>query len=231
MKQHVRRRSASTSTTTPSARWPTRWPRCWRASDQVQGTINGFGERCGNANLVSIIPSLVLKLGLDCIPEPAPARAARPLALRLRAGQPQAVVARSPTSATRPSPTRAACTSRRSQKHPETYEHVDPEAVGNHRRVLVSELAGKSNILWKAREFGIDLDQRHAGLPPDPRPAQGARGRGIPVRGRRGVVRAPDGAGARPPPAVLRARGLPGDRRGAEREPRSRWRRPPCGCA
>ncbi len=45
------------------------------------------------------------------------------------------------------------------QKHPETYEHVDPEAVGNHRRVLVSELSGKSNILWKAREFGIDLDR------------------------------------------------------------------------
>ena len=45
------------------------------------------------------------------------------------------------------------------QKHPETYEHVDPQRVGNHRRVLVSELAGKSNILWKAREFGIDLDR------------------------------------------------------------------------
>jgi 2-isopropylmalate synthase len=45
------------------------------------------------------------------------------------------------------------------QKHPDTYEHVDPEAVGNHRRVLVSELAGKSNILWKAREYGIDLDR------------------------------------------------------------------------
>ena len=45
------------------------------------------------------------------------------------------------------------------QKHPETYEHVDPEAVGNHRRVLVSELSGKSNILWKAREYGIDLDR------------------------------------------------------------------------
>src|SRR5437773_665411 len=44
-------------------------------------------------------------------------------------------------------------------KHPETYEHLDPEAVGNHRRVLVSELAGKSNILWKAREYGIDIDR------------------------------------------------------------------------
>jgi 2-isopropylmalate synthase len=48
------------------------------------------------------------------------------------------------------------------QKHPETYEHVDPEAVGNHRRVLVSELSGKSNILWKAREYGIDLDAQAA---------------------------------------------------------------------
>jgi 2-isopropylmalate synthase len=45
------------------------------------------------------------------------------------------------------------------QKHPEAYGHIDPQAVGNHRRVLVSELAGKSNILWKAREFGIDIDQ------------------------------------------------------------------------
>ena len=44
-------------------------------------------------------------------------------------------------------------------KHPETYEHIDPEAVGNHRRVLVSELAGQSNVLWKAREYGIDLDK------------------------------------------------------------------------
>jgi 2-isopropylmalate synthase len=44
-------------------------------------------------------------------------------------------------------------------KHAETYEHIDPEVVGNHRRVLVSELAGQSNILWKAREYGIDLDK------------------------------------------------------------------------
>ena len=86
--------------------------------EQVQGTINGFGERCGNANLVSIIPNLVLKLGLECVPAAEPARAARPLALRLRAGQPQAVVGASPTSATRPSPTRAACTSRRCRSTP-----------------------------------------------------------------------------------------------------------------
>ena len=57
------RRSASTSTTTPSARWPTRWPRCCEGVEQVQGTINGFGERCGNANLVSIIPNLDAQAG------------------------------------------------------------------------------------------------------------------------------------------------------------------------
>src|SRR3989449_4502492 len=44
-------------------------------------------------------------------------------------------------------------------KHPETYEHIEPAAVGNRRRVLVSELAGKANILWKAREYGIDIDR------------------------------------------------------------------------
>src|SRR5262249_39055314 len=47
-------------------------------------------------------------------------------------------------------------------KHPNTYEHVDPAAVGNHRRVLISELAGKSNVLWKAREYGIDLEHETA---------------------------------------------------------------------
>ena len=57
----------------------------------VQGTINGYGERCGNANLVSIIPNLMLKMGLDVHPAGEPARAARRVALRLGAGQPQAV--------------------------------------------------------------------------------------------------------------------------------------------
>ena len=52
-----------------SAPWPTRWPRCSEGVDHVQGTINGYGERCGNANLVSIIPNLMLKMGLDCIPQ------------------------------------------------------------------------------------------------------------------------------------------------------------------
>src|SRR5213080_957927 len=125
---------------------------------QVQGTMNGFGERCGNANLVSIIPSLVLKLGLDCIPE------SNLRELRDASRFVSELANRKPWDA-QPYVGDSAFAHKGGMhvsavvKHPETYEHVDPGAVGNHRRVLVSELAGKSNILWKAREYGIDLDR------------------------------------------------------------------------
>src|SRR5213596_1769009 len=126
--------------------------------EQVQGTFNGFGERCGNANLVSIIPSLILKMGLDCIPEPNlrelrdVSRFVSELANRTPWGA-QPYVGDSAFAHKGGMHVSAVL------KHPETYEHIEPEAVGNHRRVLVSELAGKANILWKAREYGIDLDR------------------------------------------------------------------------
>ena len=125
---------------------------------QVQGTMNGYGERCGNANLVSIIPNLVLKLGLDCIPEPnlRELRDASRFVAELANRTPwssQPYVGDSAFAHKGGMHVSAV------QKHPETYEHIDPEAVGNHRRVLISELAGKSNILWKAREYGIDLER------------------------------------------------------------------------
>src|SRR5215813_10445377 len=126
--------------------------------DHVQGTINGFGERCGNANLVSIIPTLMLKLGLDCLPE-AHLRELRELS-RFTAE----LANRKPWAA-QPYVGDSAFAHKGGMhvsavlKHPETYEHIAPEAVGNRRRVLVSELSGKSNIVWKAREYGIDLDQ------------------------------------------------------------------------
>ncbi|PYN62527.1 MAG: citramalate synthase [Candidatus Rokuibacteriota bacterium] len=125
---------------------------------QVQGTMNGYGERCGNANLVSIIPNLVLKLGLDCIPEPNLRE------LRDAARFVAELANRTPWSS-QPYVGDSAFAHKGGmhvsavQKHPETYEHIDPQAVGNHRRVLISELAGKSNILWKAREYGIDLER------------------------------------------------------------------------
>ena len=126
--------------------------------DHVQGTINGFGERCGNANLVSIIPTLVLKMKLDCIPEPnlrelrELSRFTSELANRKPWGA-QPYVGDSAFAHKGGMHVSAVL------KHPETYEHVSPESVGNHRRVLVSELAGKSNVLYKAREYGIDLDR------------------------------------------------------------------------
>jgi 2-isopropylmalate synthase len=125
--------------------------------DQVQGTLNGFGERCGNANLVSIVPALVLKMGVDCIPADHlrelrdVSRFASELANR-KPWSSQPYVGDSAFAHKGGMHVSAVV------KHPETYEHIDPETVGNRRRVLVSELAGKSNILWKAREYGIDLD-------------------------------------------------------------------------
>jgi 2-isopropylmalate synthase len=120
--------------------------------------MNGFGERCGNANLVSIIPSLVLKMKLDCIPE-ANLRELRDLSRFV-----SELANRKPWDA-QPYVGDSAFAHKGGMhvsavlKHPETYEHIDPERVGNRRRVLVSELAGKSNILWKAREYGIDIDR------------------------------------------------------------------------
>src|SRR5204862_7997898 len=125
---------------------------------QVQGTMNGYGERCGNANLVSIIPNLVLKLGLDCIPEPNLRE------LRDAARFVAELANRTPWSS-QPYVGDSAFAHKGGmhvsavQKHPETYEHIDPQAVGNHRRVLISELAGKSTIRWKAREYGSDLER------------------------------------------------------------------------
>jgi 2-isopropylmalate synthase len=126
--------------------------------DQVQGTINGFGERCGNANLVSIVPTLVLKLGLDCVPAPH-LRELRDLSRFVSELANRKPWASQPYVGDSAFAHKGGMHVSAVQKHPDTYEHVDPEAVGNHRRVLVSELAGKSNILWKAREYGIDLDR------------------------------------------------------------------------
>jgi 2-isopropylmalate synthase len=124
--------------------------------EHVQGTINGFGERCGNANLISIVPNLALKLGVQAIPDPGlrelreVARYASELANRTP-WQHQPFVGDSAFAH------KAGMHVSAVLKHPETYEHVSPELVGNRRRVLVSELAGRSNILWKAQEYGLDL--------------------------------------------------------------------------
>jgi 2-isopropylmalate synthase len=125
---------------------------------QVQGTMNGFGERCGNANLVSIIPNLVLKMGLDCIPENH-LRELRDVSRFVSELANRTPWAAQPYVGDSAFAHKGGMHVSAVVKFASTYEHIDPAAVGNHRRVLVSELAGKSNILWKAREYGIDIDQ------------------------------------------------------------------------
>ncbi|EFL51235.1 2-isopropylmalate synthase/homocitrate synthase family protein [Solidesulfovibrio fructosivorans JJ]] len=125
---------------------------------QVQGTVNGYGERCGNANLCTIIPSLILKCGIDCLPE-----GKLPL-LTPTAHFVSEMVNQQPPS-NQPYVGDGAFAHKGGVhvsavvKNPLTYEHVTPESVGNARRVLLSDLSGQSNILYKAREFGFELDK------------------------------------------------------------------------
>jgi len=123
---------------------------------QVQGTINGYGERCGNANLCSIIPILKLKMGIDCISD-AQLKRLTEISRRI------AEIANLPQSAHQPFVGRSAFSHKGGihvsavVKHPGTYEHVKPELVGNERRVTISELSGVSNLLVKAEEYKVDL--------------------------------------------------------------------------
>ena len=125
----------------------------------VQGTINGFGERCGNANLCSIIPALKLKMGRECISDEQlrnlrqVSRTIYELA-NLIPNKHQAYVGNSAFAH------KGGVHVSAIQRHPETYEHIRPEKVGNMTRVLVSDLSGRSNILAKAEEFNVNIDSK-----------------------------------------------------------------------
>ena len=124
--------------------------------EQVQGTINGYGERCGNANLCSVIPNLKLKLNMDSISDEQMrklrevSRFVNELA-NLRPDKHQAFVGDSAFAHKGGIHVSAV------KRNPETYEHIRPELVGNKQRILISDLSGKSNIVAKAAEFNIDL--------------------------------------------------------------------------
>ncbi|MDH5299204.1 MAG: citramalate synthase, partial [Desulfobulbaceae bacterium] len=130
---------------------------------QVQGTINGFGERCGNANLTSIIPALALKMGYSfAAKENLPrlretSRFVTELA-NLTHNKYQPYVGQSAFAHKGGIHVSAV------QRNPLTYEHIEPEKVGNVRRILISDLAGKSNVLHKAKKFGLDLDSKDPAL-------------------------------------------------------------------
>lgn len=125
----------------------------------VQGTINGFGERCGNANLCSIIPALKSKMKKECISDEQMknlrevSRYVNELA-NIAPNNHQAYVGNSAFAH------KGGVHVSAIQRHPETYEHMRPELVGNCTRVLISDLSGRSNILAKAEEFNINLDSK-----------------------------------------------------------------------
>jgi 2-isopropylmalate synthase len=124
---------------------------------QVQGTVNGFGERCGNANLCSVVPNLQLKLGYQCV---GPAQLKQlpevsRLVYELANIEPNK---RQPYVGVSAFAHKGGLHVAAVQKNRETYEHIDPELIGNHRRVLVSDLSGRSNVVYKAREFGLDVE-------------------------------------------------------------------------
>jgi 2-isopropylmalate synthase len=123
----------------------------------VQGTINGIGERCGNADLCSIIPGVQLKLGRSCVPEDSMShlrelsRFVYDLA-NLREDIRKPYVGQAAFAHKGGMHVNAVA------KNAKTFEHIEPETVGNRRRVLVSDLSGGSNILLKAEEHHISLD-------------------------------------------------------------------------
>jgi len=126
---------------------------------QAQGTINGIGERCGNANLCSIIPNLQLKMGYKIVPS-AKLRKLKEISnlvyeLANLSHRPHQPYVGKSAFAHKGGIHVAAV-----RKANAAYEHIEPRLVGNRQRILISDLSGKGNILSKAEEFGIDLKSR-----------------------------------------------------------------------
>jgi 2-isopropylmalate synthase len=128
-------------------------------ANHVQGTMNGVGERCGNANLCSIIPAIKLKMKLDCITDEqlTHLREASRYILELANVSPsryQPYVGRSAFAHKGGIHVAAV------ERNPQTYEHLNPELVGNRRRVLVSDLSGRSTIRQKAEQYGLKISSK-----------------------------------------------------------------------
>ncbi|MBD2771828.1 citramalate synthase [Iningainema tapete] len=126
----------------------------------VQGTINGYGERCGNANLCSLIPNLQLKLGYQCIEDHQIVQLTETSrfvseVVNLAPDEHAPFVGRSAFAHKGGIHVSAV------ERNPFTYEHISPEQVGNSRRIVISEQSGVSNVLAKARSFGIELDKHN----------------------------------------------------------------------
>jgi 2-isopropylmalate synthase len=123
---------------------------------QVQGTINGYGERCGNANLCSLIPNLKIKMGINCITGKQMAKltgVSRYVAEIANLAPPNQL----PYVGNRAFAHKGGFHVSAMMKWGDSYQHISPELVGNNPKVVVSELSGRGNIIYKARELGIEL--------------------------------------------------------------------------
>ncbi len=124
---------------------------------QVQGTINGYGERVANANLCSVIPDLQLKMGYDCVPP-------EKLAGLTELSRYVAEVANLDLDDHQPFVGASAFAHKGGihvaamLKNPLSYQHIEPELVGNQQRSVVSELSGRGNLVDKARQFGLNME-------------------------------------------------------------------------
>ena len=122
----------------------------------VQGTMNGYGERCGNCDLATLIPNLTLKMGYSCKAEEALVyitETSRFISETVNLAHNE----RAPYVGNNAFASKAGLHVSAINKDTRTYEHIDPHQVGNKRNIMISELAGKSNIEFKAKEMGIKL--------------------------------------------------------------------------
>lgn len=125
----------------------------------VQGTVNGYGERCGNCDLMTLIPGLVMKLGYSCSPADSLVHCTE-ISRYVDEIANLAHNERSPYVGDYAFAHKGGLHVSALRKDTKTYEHIDPQLVGNRRKVLISELSGKSNIEFKAEEMGIDLKSK-----------------------------------------------------------------------
>ncbi|HDL53720.1 MAG TPA: citramalate synthase, partial [Proteobacteria bacterium] len=126
----------------------------------VQGTINGWGERCGNANLCSIIPALSQKMGMKTSVSPEKLSRLREISRTISEFANMAPYSRQPYVGRSAFAHKGGIHVSAIQRNRRTYEHTDPSSVGNRTRVLLSDLSGRSNILFKAAELGIRMDDK-----------------------------------------------------------------------
>ncbi len=129
---------------------------------QVQGTINGYGERTGNCDLVAVIANLTLKMGYNTIPEDRLSRLT-PVSHHIAELVNLSLNSQQPYSGSSAFAHKAGLHTSAISRRPDAYEHVDPEIIGNGTRFVVSEMAGRSTLELKANDLGIDLDGKVLG--------------------------------------------------------------------